>query len=159
MSMDCNDFSPREYKDGRTKQSFKDECDVNKILARAAQKGGLSHVQKYPEAVYGSFNQEVDLLTARNLIGRADEIFQALPSEVRREFQNDALEFVKYAGSLSPGELALKIPELAKPGNFFPNPAQRGGKGAGLATAPSEPPQAPASSSPAASPDPSSTDA
>ena len=52
-------FAP-EYKDGRTKQSFKDQCDINKILKRAQVKGGLAHVQKYPEAVYGEFDPERD---------------------------------------------------------------------------------------------------
>ena len=59
-----------EYNDGRTKQSFKEETDVNRIIQRAQQVGGLAHVQKYPEAVYGEFSGEMDLLTAHE-IGRA----------------------------------------------------------------------------------------
>lgn len=141
-----------EFGEGRTKQSFKDSCDINKIIKKAQKTGSLAHLQKYPEAVYGEFDQETDLLTAHQRISRANEIFADLPSEIRREFNNDALKFVKWAGSLPPGELAQKIPELAQPGNYFPNPLKRGGKGAGLATAPTEPPQG-GSSSEAASTD------
>ena len=63
----------------RTKQAFKDQCDVNKILARAQVKGGLSHVQKYPHAVYGEFDGEMDLLTAHSRIEKAERIFSDLP--------------------------------------------------------------------------------
>ena len=139
-----------DYSDGRTKQSFKDETDVNKIIQRAQQIGGLAHVQKYPEAVYGEFSGEMDLLTAHERMSKAQEIFNDLPSEVRAEFHNDALRFVKYAGSLQPGELLEKIPQLAEPGRVYPNPVQRGGQGAGAATAATipaaEPPAKPAES-------------
>lgn len=158
MSMKGSDFGPREYKDGRTKQSFKDECDINKILKKAQVKGGLSHVQKYPEAVYGEFDPGLDLFVARERIAVATQIFEELPSEVRREFRNDPIEFVTYANSLSPQELIEKIPEIAKPGNYFPNPVKAGGQGAGAATAPSEarqPPEPAPDPAPAPSPDPS----
>lgn len=132
----------KEYGPGRTKQSFKESCDINQILKKAQVKGGLSHVQKYPEMVYGEFDGEVDLLTAHERIGRANEIFAELPSEVRREFDNDALSFVTWAGSLGPGELVEKIPAIARPGNYFPNPVNRGGQGAGAATQPAADPPA-----------------
>lgn len=128
-------FRPK-WGPGRTKQAFKDTCDINKIIKRAQKEGALSHLQKYPEAIYGEFSQEFDLLTAHSHVAKANEIFGDLPSEVRREFGNDALKFVSWAGSLEPGELAQQLPELAKPGSYFPNPVSRGGQGAGLATAP-----------------------
>jgi hypothetical protein len=142
MSMKSSDFGPREYNDGRTKQAFKDQCDINKILKKAQVKGGLAHVQKYPEAVYGEFDGEFDLLAAHGQIQKANAIFSELPAEVRREFDNNALEFVKYANTLSPGELVEKVPAIAEPGNYFPNPVQMGGQGAGAATAPSQEPVA-----------------
>lgn len=123
----------------KTKQAFKDQCDVNKILARAQVKGGLSHVQKYPHAVYGEFDGEMDLLTAYDRIDKANTIFNELPAEVRSEFRNDAMSFVKWAGQQTPEELVEKIPAIAQPGAYFPNPVQRGGTGAGAATAPQEP--------------------
>lgn len=124
-----------EYGPGRTKQSFKDQCDINKILKKAQIKGGLAHVQKYPEASYGEFDQNADLFTARERIEKATKIFNELPAEVRREFDNDPLAFTAYAAKQPPGELIQKIPAIAEPGNYFPNPVQR-------ADAPSEAPQA-----------------
>ena len=76
------------YNDGRTKQSFKDSCDINKMLKKAQQQGSMSHLLKYPEAVYGEFDGEFDLLTARGRLDRANEIFADLPSEIRRALRS-----------------------------------------------------------------------
>lgn len=133
----------RKYKDGLTKQSFKDQCDINKILKKAQQTGSIAHLAKYDKAVYGEFNQNFDLLTARRQIERANEIFADLPSEVRSEFGNDALKFVQFAGDPANNDkLAELIPAIARPGDYFPNPVARGGGGAGMATPPKAAPAA-----------------
>lgn len=138
----------KDYSDGRTKQQFKSQCDINKILKRAEKAGGLAHVQKYPEAVYGEFDGEMDLLTARERIAKANDIFMDLPAEVRNEFDNDALKFTAFANDpANAGKLAQIIPAIAEPGSYFPNPVQRGGLGAGAATAPQESVEAPIASS------------
>jgi hypothetical protein len=129
----------KDYGPGRTKQAFVDQCDINKILKKAQKAGGLAHVQKYPEAVYGEFDGEFDLLTAHGKIARAQEIFDELPAEVRGEFQNNALAFVEFANQPeNVGKLAEIIPAIAEPGRYFPNPAERFGQGAGEATAPKD---------------------
>ena len=120
--------------DNRTKQSFKDACDINKILKKAQTHGALSHLQKYPEAVYGEFDG-VDLLGAFQRIDKAKEIFAELPSEVRREFNNDAFAFVAFAANPeNNSKLRSLLPAIAAPGSYFPNPAGRGRAGAGAAT-------------------------
>ena len=139
MSMASTITGPKDYYDGRTKQSFKDSCDINKILKKAQGTGSLAHLIKYPEGVYAEFDGEFGLLEAQQRIARAGEIFADLPSEVRREFGNNPLDFVAFAGDpANAGKLAELLPALAKPGNYFPNPVARGGQGAGAATAPTE---------------------
>lgn len=119
-----------------TKQSFRDSCDVNKILERFQIKNVNAHIVEFPPEVYGEF-QNVDLLTAYGQIDRANEIFAALSSEVRAEFGHDALAFVKFASDPeNNSRLAELLPAIAKPGAYFPNPHKRGGEGAGAATAP-----------------------
>jgi hypothetical protein len=146
------ELAPKYKHPGRTKQSFKDQCDINQILKKAQVAGGISHVQKYDKAVYGEFDQTFDLLTARERIAAADKIFMDLPAEVRNEFGNDSLAFVKFAGDPANNDkLEQIIPAIAEPGNYFPNPVSRGGKGAGAATAPqtaSEAPEEPISPPP-----------
>lgn len=139
----------KKYDDGRTKQAFADSTDINKLLKKAMIGGSISHLIKYPELTYGEFDGDFDLLTAHAKIDRANEIFNELPSEVRKEFGNDALAFVTYAANPdNNARLAELLPAIAEPGAYFPNPVQRGGVGAGAATAP--PAEVPADPPPAA---------
>lgn len=120
----------------RTKQSFKDSCDINKMLKKAQISGSIAHLNKYPEAVYGDF-EGFDLLEAHQMIDKANHIFDELPSEIRREFNNDALAFAGFASNPeNKGKLAKLLPAIAEPDAYFPNPVQRGGVGAAAATAP-----------------------
>lgn len=152
MSMKSSDFGPRTFEDGLTKQSFKDSTDINKMLKKAQKQGSLAHLIKYPEAVYGEFDGETDLLTATQRIEKAGQIFADLPSEVRREYGNDPIAYVTDINRrLNAGEDISKIiPAIAEPGSYFPNPVQRGGQGAGVATAPVE--ASPAENAPASPP-------
>ena len=114
---------PPDYSDGMTKQSFKDQTDINKIIKKAQVSGGLSHAMKYDEAVYGEFTG-VDLLGAHLQVEKAKQIFADLPSEVRREFDQDAFKFAEFASDpKNIGRLAQLIPAIAAPGDFrFPQP-------------------------------------
>lgn len=119
MSMESSDFGPREFKDGRTKQSFKDSTDVNKILKKAQKAGTLSHLQKHG-AYYGDF-ADFDFFEAQNALARARNMFGELPSEVRGEFQNDPGKFFSYVNNPeNSGRLAELLPALAEPGRQFP---------------------------------------
>ncbi len=137
--MSMNELEEKVYDDGRTKQSFKDSTDINKMLNKAQVTGSLSHLLKYPEPIYGEFDGEFDLLTAHRQINKATEIFNELPSEVRSEFNNKALDFVSFVNDpANVGRLRELLPILAEPGSYFPNPVVRAGQGAGAATAPAE---------------------
>ena len=74
-----------DYSDGRTKQSFKDSTDINKILKKAQKTGSLSFAMKYDKQTFGEF-AGVDLLGAYSQAERAKSIFAELPSEIRREY-------------------------------------------------------------------------
>lgn len=142
-----------EFGPGRTKQAFKDQCDINKMLKKAQVQGSIAHLLKYPEAAYGEFDGEFDLLTAYGKIEKAKEIFEDLPSEIRREHNNNPLQFVSWVNAPeNRGKLAELLPVLAEPGNYFPNPVQRGGQGAAAATAPPEPPAEPTPAAPGTDP-------
>lgn len=109
----------------RTMQSFKDLTDINKMLKHAQKEGSLAHIEKYPEAVYGEFDG-YDLLEAYDKLERANEIFAALPSEIRNEFGNDAIKFAGFASHPDNiNDLRELLPQIAEPGPFFPNPVRR----------------------------------
>lgn len=120
----------KDYSDGRTKQSFKDETDINKILKKAQRAGTLSHLQRHG-AVYGDFSDVPDLLTAHERLKNGQAIYDELPSELRREFP-DMFQFFEFVndpanGGVDPetgrSKLQEILPDLARPGRQ--NPAVR----------------------------------
>ncbi len=103
------------YTDGRTKQSFKDETDINKILQRAQQAGTMSHLEKY-EGTYGDF-ADFDFFDANMQMTRGREVFDALPSELRNEFGQSPGAFFAYVNDpANINDLHKKLPGLAEPG-------------------------------------------
>ena len=126
-----------KYSDGMTKQAFKDQTDINKILQRAQKTGTISHLAKYGP-VYGDFTDIDDLLTAHQRLARAQEIFSELPSEVRREFDQDPAGFFNFVNDPANRErLKEVLPEIAKAGGYFPvvNPGMGGNPAAEEAAA------------------------
>lgn len=71
-----------------TKQSFKDMCDVNKIVARWNKTGVLDNVN-VREGVYGDFSNIVDYTESVRRVERAMEDFMSLPADLRSYFDND----------------------------------------------------------------------
>ncbi len=105
----------QSYKDGRTKQSFKDEADINKILFRAQRAGTMSHLQKY-EGVYGDF-ADFDFMEAQLNLTKGREVFDALPAELRKEFNQSPAAFFAYVNDpANHDDLYKKMPGLAEPG-------------------------------------------
>ncbi len=106
---------PTKYTDGRTKQSFKDETDINKILKRAQKSGTISHLNKY-EARYGDFSN-FDFFESQLMLTQGRQIFDALPSEIRNEFNQSQAEFFNYVNDpANKDRLKELLPALAAPG-------------------------------------------
>ncbi len=79
-----------------TKQSFKDECDINNILKKYDKTGILEHRNKY-EGQYADVTGVVDYQTALNIVSSAEAAFMSLPASIRSQFQNDPHEFLAFA--------------------------------------------------------------
>ncbi len=110
---------PPEYKDGRTKQCFKDDCDINKIMTRFEVTGTISHLAKW-EGVYADFS-DFDFQMQTQQLTRGREIFDELPAEVRKEFGQSPAAFFKYVNDpANADDLRKKLPALAKPGQQLP---------------------------------------
>ncbi len=110
----------RKYKlHGKTKQSQKDECDINKLLDRAAREGGLSHLQKY-EAKYEDYSN-YDFEEHTNKIAEMATCFENLPADIKREFNQSPDEFFEFVTQPeNVGHLPRLLPEIANTGNYFP---------------------------------------
>lgn len=83
---------------GRTQQQFKDECDVNSIMAKYERSGLLPLVTDVP--VYGDFTSGSDFLDTQRRVAFLKSRFELLPASVRSGFDNDAAKMIDFA--LSP---------------------------------------------------------
>ncbi len=110
----------RKYKlHGRTKQSQKDECDINKLLERSAREGGLSHLDKY-QAKYEDYSN-YDFEEHTKKIAEMASCFEELPGETKREFNQSPDEYFAFVTDpANVAELPRLLPEIANRGNYFP---------------------------------------
>lgn len=79
---------------GRTKQSHRDECDINQIMKRFQRTGVLDFAGKN-EGQYGDVTG-LDYEVGMQNIRKADALFQGLPSSLRARFHNDPREFLDF---------------------------------------------------------------
>lgn len=112
----------------RTKQSFKDECDINHIMARYQKTGVLDFAQKHAPQ-YGDCTG-VEFQAGMQKIAQARSMFEELPSKLRLRFSNDPAEFLEFvqnpANREEAKELGLLKPELVQGTPVPPPPRRRG---------------------------------
>ncbi len=80
--------------DGRAKQAFRDECDINKIMAKYVKTGAVSHMNRFA-GEYG-FATSVDFHEAMNVVSQGESMFAELPAVVRGRFNNDTALFLEF---------------------------------------------------------------
>lgn len=81
----------------RVQQHFKDEVDINNILAKYKKTGVITHVAR-ARKLYGDFTQVKDVAEAMDVSARAKSIFEELPAEIRNRFKNSIPGFFEYIG-------------------------------------------------------------
>ncbi len=94
-------------KKGRTKQSFKDECDINLIMAKYQKTGALAHFNKF-SASYGFATSE-DFASAMRTVTIAQDMFDGLPSSIRNRFANDPSQFLEFVQGADNREEAIEL--------------------------------------------------
>lgn len=78
----------------RTKQSFKDQCDINKIMERWNKGQNITHLNPQTP-LYGDFTTSTDLQQSLDRVAEAQSRFNELPSAVRQWAQNDPVTFLE----------------------------------------------------------------
>jgi len=79
---------------GRTKQAFKDECDINKIMARYIKTGTLEFATRN-EGRYGDCTG-MQYEEACYRVAAAKSLFNELPAELRNRFDNEPGQFLAF---------------------------------------------------------------
>lgn len=118
-----------------TKQSHKDECDINKILKQYQKTGMITHISSN-QPMYGDMPSDMDYQSALHIMMDAEAAFASIPAKVRDQFNNDP---AKWLAALQDPEQRDKMTEwgfFEKPPKQDPFPA-------------SSPPATPAAATPA----------
>lgn len=81
----------------RTKQSFKDEVDINTIVKRFGITGQMPVPSRLP--TYDDFTGIEDYQSALNALLDAAAAFDDLSADIRRKFDNDPQQFLEYVNN------------------------------------------------------------
>jgi phage internal scaffolding protein len=93
---------------GRTKQSHKDECDINRVLRNYDKTGLLTHVNNASKN-YGDFTQVNEYRESLDLVREANEAFSEIPAEIRKEFNNNPGEFFEFVTNPANNEKLVEM--------------------------------------------------
>lgn len=85
----------------RTKQSFKDECDINRLVERYPDVNSEGYMKSIAQQLsdsnlYGEYDSSMDYSRAVEIVSRANEQFETLPSKLRERFGHNPVEFLDY---------------------------------------------------------------
>lgn len=123
---------------GLTKQSHRDECDINVIMKRYEKSGVLpdygGQQGRYLDCTGAQFQE------AMNIIAKGRSIFAELPAAVRARFENDPAKMLDFVNDPENREEALRL-GLLKPASEWAD--------ADTGEVPAPAPSAPAASQPA----------
>lgn len=78
-----------------TEQAHKAECDIHGILNKHKKTGILSHVAQY-KGEYSNMIDAPDFHEMQNIIADAKTMFESVPSHIRKEFNNDAGQYLEF---------------------------------------------------------------
>lgn len=98
--------------ESRTKQSFKESCNINTILSQYVRTGVVQGAATPP--TYGDLNP-VDYQSALNLIIEAEDAFSSLPSGLRKRFDNDPAEYLAFSSDPSNRDEMVKLGLIPSP--------------------------------------------
>lgn len=107
---------------GKTKQSARQECDINFIINRYSKTGYLpgrtTTAMDYGEAITTDFHE------AMNVVAKANESFASLPANVRKRFGHDPSNMMEFIQDPENKNEAIKLGLIDKP---IEKPGTKGG--------------------------------
>lgn len=96
-----------------TKQSFKDQCDINRIMGQYKRTGVISHLKTPGQ--YQDLPAAFDYHQAMNVVARSREAFQSMPSQLRDRFHNRPDELLGFLEDTGNRDEAIKLGLIPQP--------------------------------------------
>lgn len=94
------DFATYPEGDSMTRQEFAEECDINNIMKGYNVQDIGALMRQGMEANYVDFSKmPTTLMDFMDLQFQAEEAFMTLPADVRKQFDNDPMQFVEYGAN------------------------------------------------------------
>lgn len=104
-----------------TEQHFKDECDINTIVSRYQETGVLPQGNREP--LFGDFTEfPTDLQSSQQFFDEAHARFMELPSNLRKEFNNDPVQLLAFLHDENNRARAVELGLIAGPASASPAP-------------------------------------
>lgn len=112
----------------RTKQEFKDECDINNIIKLYKQTGQITHIkQAGAQGAYADLPDPLDFQASLNLVMEAEASFMTLPAHVRDRFANDPARFLAFMGDPGNQDEMIQMGLATRKAESEPETASGGG--------------------------------
>lgn len=91
--------------ESRTKQSFRDECDINFLIDRYKRTGVEPRHVNRRSPIFADVSMVGDYHDALQNVAAVEELFQELPAKVRARFQNNPVELLDFVQNATRDEL------------------------------------------------------
>ena len=100
-----------------TQQQFRDEADINNIMARYQKTGVLVDplTQATRKPMFDDFSELGDFRDHQQAVIDAQEMFMELPSRLRARFGNDPAELLQWLSRPENKEEAIELGLFSKP--------------------------------------------
>lgn len=78
-----------------TEQNHLERVKIQNIIKRYTAQGMIDHVNYY-EGQYGDFVNSLDFNQSMNIVAETTQMFESLPAELRRRFNEDPAEYLDF---------------------------------------------------------------
>ena len=112
------EFDPEEP--SMTEQHHKKSCDINHIMKKYENSGFVEHVNKY-QGNYSDLSGLTSYHESMNIVTRAQQAFEQLPSNIRTQFSNDPGKFVEFVSNPDNKDEMEKMGLIETQPDYAPN--------------------------------------
>jgi len=92
-----------------THQSEAPQCDINTIMLKYQKTGVLNHVNRFEGRYADLTATPTDYHESMNAVLAAQEMFEALPSSIRKRFHNDPGAYVEFVSNPENAEEMIRL--------------------------------------------------